>query len=198
MPVVVTISGSPSVRSRSQGLLNRAAQVLAQQGIEIKTFTLADFPAEALLHAQFDHPSIKYLQETVAHADGLIVSTPVYKAAYSGALKVILDLLPERALAHHAVLPLATGGSPAHMLAVDYSLQPVLTALKARHVLGGIYATDKELTWGEGDVLHLSPEIDDRLHVALSRFITHLPNPGHVQLDPNTLHAQLRLGRVSL
>ncbi|GAB7127876.1 NADPH-dependent FMN reductase [Silvimonas sp. JCM 19000] len=198
MPVVVTLSGSPSARSRSQGLLNRAAQVLAQQGIEVQSFTLADFPAEALLHARFEDPSIKAWQEAVAHADGLVVSTPVYKAAYSGALKVILDVLPERALTHHVVLPLATGGSPAHMLAVDYSLQPVLTALKARHVLGGIYATDKELTWQDDGSLLLAPEIDDRLHVAISRFLAHIPNPGHVQLDPDLLHAQLRLGRVSL
>ncbi|GGP25920.1 NADPH-dependent FMN reductase [Silvimonas amylolytica] len=197
MPVVVTLSGSPSARSRSQGLLNRAAQVLVQQGITIQSFSLSDFPPDALLYAQFDHPSIARLQDAIAGADGVLVSTPVYKAAYSGALKVVLDVLPERALAHHVVLPLATGGSPAHMLAVDYALQPVLTALKARHVLGGIYATDKELTW-EGDILQLSPEIDDRLHVALARFIAHLPNPGHVQLDPDTLHAQLRLGRVSL
>ncbi|MBB5192134.1 FMN reductase [Silvimonas terrae] len=197
MPVVVTLSGSPSARSRSQGLLNRAAQVLVQQGITVQPFTLSDFPAEALLYAQFDHPAITRLQDAIASADGLLVSTPVYKAAYSGALKVVLDLLPERALAHHVVLPLATGGSPAHMLAVDYALQPVLTALKARHVLGGIYATEKELTW-EGDILQLSPEIDDRLHVALARFIAHLPNPGRIQLDPDTLHAQLRLGRVSL
>ena len=39
--------------------------------------------------------------------------------------------LPE-ALSHKVVLPIATGGSIAHMLAVDYALKPVLAALKKK------------------------------------------------------------------
>ncbi|SMC17679.1 FMN reductase [Andreprevotia lacus DSM 23236] len=198
MPTVVTISGSPSVRSRSDGLLRRAVHLLESFGVTIKAFSLADFPAESLLYAHFDHPSIVRLQQAVAEADGLIVSTPVYKSAYSGALKVILDLLPERSLAQHAVLPLATGGSPAHMLAVDYALQPVLTALKARHILGGIYATDKELVWGDNGELVVADDIAARLNTAVARFIAHLPNPGVVQLDPHALNAQIRIGGISV
>ncbi|MCS5931537.1 hypothetical protein LNQ03_06255 [Klebsiella pneumoniae subsp. pneumoniae] len=36
------------------------------------------------------------------------------------------------------VLPLATGGTIAHMLAVDYALKPVLNALKAQEILHGV------------------------------------------------------------
>lgn len=64
-----------------------------------------DFPAEDLLHAHFDSPAVQQLQAVVASADGLVVGTPVYKASFTGALKVLLDLLPERALAHKVVLP---------------------------------------------------------------------------------------------
>ncbi|SQC64268.1 FMN reductase [Klebsiella pneumoniae] len=32
------------------------------------------------------------------------------------------------------MLPLATGGTIAHMLAVDYALKPVLNALKAQEI----------------------------------------------------------------
>ncbi|KAF0814036.1 FMN reductase (NADPH) [Andreprevotia sp. IGB-42] len=198
MPTVVTLSGSPSARSRSEGLLRRASHLLESFGVTVKAFSLADFPAESLLYAHFDHPSIQHLQQTIAEADGLLISTPVYKSAYSGALKVMLDLLPERALSHHAVLPLATGGSPAHMLAVDYALQPVLTALKARHILGGIYATDKELVWGENGELNVAEDIAARLNAAVARFIAHLPNPGLVQLDPHQLTAQIRIGGISV
>ena len=62
----------------------------------------------------------------VANAQLIVVATPVYKAAYSGLLKVFLDLLPQTALAGKTVLPLATGGSPHHMLALDCALRPVL------------------------------------------------------------------------
>ncbi len=56
----------------------------------------------------------------------MVIGTPVYKAAYSGLLKSLLDLLPQYALAGKTVLPLATGGSTAHVLAIDYALRPVL------------------------------------------------------------------------
>ena len=75
-----------------------------------------------------------------------MVATPVYKAAYSGVLKVFLDLLPQSALKGKTVLPLATGGSPHHMLALDYALRPVLQSLAARHILPGVYATDGQVT----------------------------------------------------
>ncbi len=42
------------------------------------------------------------------------------------------------------VLPLATGGTVAHMLAVDYALKPVLSALKAQEILHGVFADDSQ------------------------------------------------------
>ncbi len=44
------------------------------------------------------------------------------------------------------MLPLATGGTIAHMLAVDYALKPVLNALKAREILHGVFADDSRVT----------------------------------------------------
>ena len=67
-------------------------------------------------------------------ADAIVVATPVYQAAYSGLLKVFLDLLPQFAFRGKAVLPIVTGGSPAHVLAVDYALRPVLANLGAAHI----------------------------------------------------------------
>ena len=40
---------------------------------------------------------------------------------------------------------LATGGSLAHLLALDYALKPVLSALGARDILDGVFATDAQL-----------------------------------------------------
>ncbi|WP_432723492.1 NADPH-dependent FMN reductase [Jeongeupia wiesaeckerbachi] len=198
MSTIVTLSGSPSAKSRSHGLLTRASRLLESYGITIRAFTLGDFDAETLLYGKFDDPAVIAFQKAVADADGLIVATPVYKAAYSGALKLLLDLLPERALHHHAVLPLATGGSPSHMLAVDYALQPVLTSLKARHIVGGIYATERELTWRDDGYLELAPEIEQRLTQAVSRLLAHLPDPGQVLLHPDQLNQQIRGARISV
>lgn len=81
----------------------------------------------------------------VAKADALVVATPIHKAACSGLLKTFLDLLPQHAFAGKPVLPLATGGSPAHFLALDYSLRPVLTALGAQ-VAQGWFVLDRHIT----------------------------------------------------
>ena len=133
--------------------------------------------------------------EQVLAADGLLVATPVYKASFAGALKVLLDLLPERALANKVVLPLATGGSQAHMLAVDYALKPVLAALKAQETLQGVFATDEQIRYDATPALASSLEL--RLHEALEQFVSALarrPTP----IAPSVLNDRLVNARWSI
>lgn len=196
--LVVTLGGSPSQRSRSGVLLDHTRNWLQQQGVEVVSYQIRDFPAEDLLHARFDSPKIIDLLQQVANADGLVIATPVYKASFSGALKTILDLLPERALAHKIVLPMATGGSIAHMLAVDYALKPVLSALKAQELLHGIFAEDSQIAYGEGSAqAQLVPVLEQRLNEALETFYSAMarrPKP----LDPNVLNERLLSARWSI
>lgn len=142
---VITLAGSPRFPSRSSALLEYAREKLNGQDVEVYHWNLHNFEPEDLLYARFDSPALKTLVEQLKEADGLIVATPVYKAAYSGALKTLLDLLPERALEGKVVLPLATGGTVAHLLAVDYALKPVLSALKAQEILHGVFADDSQV-----------------------------------------------------
>ena len=196
--LVVTLGGSPSQRSRSGVLLDKTRQWLQQQGVEVVSYQIRDFPAEDLLHARFDSPKVIDLLQQVANADGLVIATPVYKASFSGALKTVLDLLPERALAHKIVLPMATGGSIAHMLAVDYALKPVLSALKAQELLHGIFAEDSQIAYAEGSAqAQLVPVLEQRLHEALETLygaMARRPKP----LDPNLLNERLLSARWSI
>jgi FMN reductase len=107
---------------------------------------LRDLPAAALVRADFDDPAIRRAREQVAAARLVVIATPIYKAAYSGLLKIFLDLLPQDALRGKTVLALGTGGSAAHLLALDYALKPVLAALGARHILDAVYAVDAQFT----------------------------------------------------
>ena len=196
--LVVTLGGSPSQRSRSGVLLDHAKRWLNQQGVEVVSYQVRDFPAEDLLHARFDSPKIIDLLQQIENADGLVIATPVYKASFSGALKTVLDLLPERALSHKVVLPIATGGSIAHMLAVDYALKPVLSALKAQEMLQGIFAEDNQIAYGEGSAqAQLVPVLEQRLHESLEHFYSALarrPKP----LDPSILNQRLITARWSI
>lgn len=141
---IVGISGSPTAPSRSTALLQLAQQRLEGVGSRIDTIEARRLPAQALLHAQFDDLQIKQAVATVAEAQVVLVSTPIYKAAYSGLLKAFLDLLPQDGLRGKTVLPLATGGSIAHLLALDYALKPVLSALGAHDILAPVFATDTQ------------------------------------------------------
>ena len=196
--LVVTLGGSPSQRSRSGVLLEKTRQWLQDKGVEVVSYQIRDFPAEDLLHARFDSPKVIDLLQQVANADGLVIATPVYKASFSGALKTVLDLLPERALAHKIVLPIATGGSIAHMLAVDYALKPVLSALKAQELLHGIFAEDSQIAYAEGSAqAQLVPVLEQRLHEALETLygaMARRPKP----LDPNVLNERLLSARWSI
>ena len=103
---------------------------------------MRDLPAVELLPGKSSHAAIRRAVEEIEAADGLIVATPIYKASYTGILKAPLDVLRQAGFAGKTVLPLATGGTLAHLLAVDYAPRPVLTALGARHVAPGAFLLD--------------------------------------------------------
>ncbi|TBU99789.1 NADPH-dependent FMN reductase [Stutzerimonas kirkiae] len=196
--LVVSLAGSPSERSRGGVVLEKAREWLQGRGVEVVCYGIRDFVAEDLLHACFDSPQVLRLREHIAAADGLLVATPVYKASIAGALKVLLDLLPERALADKVVLPIATGGSEAHMLVVDYALKPVLAALKAQEVLQGVYAIDRQVSYAEPErPASLEPSLQRRLDDALAQFFEILARRPRA-LAPETLYERLVQSRWSI
>ncbi len=172
---VAALAGSPSSRSRSAALLRHALEGLPGGGPAQALIDIRSLPADALLRADAREPAIADALAHVQAAELVLVSTPIYKAAYSGVLKLFLDLLPADGLRGKRVLPLATGGSLAHLLAVDYALRPVLTALGAREILDTVYATDAQF---EADAAgHWCPDsaVRERLGRALSGAATPAP-----------------------
>jgi FMN reductase len=160
---ILLLAGSPSNQSRSTRLLHYVGGQQALREFHQHILNVRDLPAEALLHADFTNAELKAVQEQVRQADAIIVSTPVYQAAYSGILKAFLDLLPQTGLTGKLVLPLATGGSQSHMLALDYALRPVLSALGAKHILPSIYATEAQIQWNSEQGLLLDASIAERV-----------------------------------
>jgi FMN reductase len=164
---VLLIAGSPSAPSRSAVLLDAVAARLAQREVPVERIAIRELAAHALLLGEASHPSVQNAVDQLRRADVIVIATPVYKAAYSGVLKVFLDLLPQSALKGKTVLPLATGGSPHHMLALDYALRPVLQSLAARHILPGVYATDGQVTLQPEGAYQLQADLAQRLDDAV-------------------------------
>ena len=169
---VLLIAGSPSTPSRSTALLDAVGERLAQRHARIERLAIRELPAQALLLADWNHPAIVNAIAKVAEARVVVVATPVYKAAYSGVLKVFLDLLSQNALKGKTVLPLATGGSPHHMLALDYALRPVLQSLSARHILPGVYASDSQITLTPENAYQVHHDLAERLNEAVEVLAT--------------------------
>lgn len=184
---ILLLAGSPSIPSRSTRLLHHVGERLALLGHRYAKLHVLDLPPQALLHADFSNSDIKLAKAQVEQSAAVIISTPVYKAAYSGVLKAFLDLLPQDGLSGKLVLPLATGGSQSHMLALDYALRPVLSALGARHVLPGIFATDAQIGWSAGKGLTLDPGIEQRVSTGvehLSAILHASPSSGPEHFSP--------------
>jgi FMN reductase len=178
MASILSVSGSPSATSRTARLLDRVGVRLTAHGHQVTTLHVRTLPSEALLGASFGHPAIVAATELFARADGIVIGTPVYKAAYSGLLKSLLDLLPQYALTGKTILPLATGGTTAHVLAIDYALRPVLSSMGAGHILQGWFVLDRHITVHEDGSTDLETDTDAMLTRLVDRFsaaIDHTP-----------------------
>jgi FMN reductase len=171
MSSVLIISGSPSSTSRTERLARSIAGRIGLRDVRASLLDVRDLPAEDLLHARFEAPSIVEAARRVSDADGIVIATPVYKAAYSGLLKTFLDVLPQFALRGKVVLPLATGGTVAHVLAIDYALRPVLSSLDPLHVVNGLFLLDKQITLLENGEIALETEVDQKLNGAIEQFL---------------------------
>lgn len=154
MSSILSISASPQPVSSTYSLVTHVNRRLIAAGHTVRTLPVRTLPATPLLVGDVTHPALIDAIAAVRDADALVVATPVYQSSYSGLLKVFLDLLPQFALRGKTVLPLATGGSPAHVLAVDYALRPLLSSLGAAHVTPGWFVPSGHIrTFADGGVL---------------------------------------------
>jgi len=168
---VLLLGGSPSAPSSTWRLLQLVGARLAAQGHRTDALQVRDLPAHALLRADASDPAIVLALAQIAEADAVVIGTPVYKASFSGILKTFLDLLPQFGLAGKLVLPLATGGSQSHMLAIDYALRPVLASMGPRAILPGIYATSEQLPWHPDGTLTPHAAIAARIDAGIEHLV---------------------------
>jgi SsuE family FMN reductase len=200
MSTIVTIAGSPSSSSSSDALLSHVVRRILRAGHTVRPLVLRELPPAALLGADVTDPEIAAAVEAIQDADAIVVVSPVYKAAYSGLLKVFLDLLPQFAFRGKSVLPLVTGGTPAHVLAVDYALRPVLNSLGAAHIGQGWFVLASHIrVFPDGGVL-IDPasaapvaEVTENFLAALGRHA-----PASTPLPPATRRVSAQAGAPDL
>ncbi|WP_217140014.1 NAD(P)H-dependent oxidoreductase [Streptomyces sp. AC627_RSS907] len=182
MATVLSVSGSPSAASRTSRLLRRPDDRPAAQGHEVIPLGVRTLPVEALLGAGVGHPAIVEAVALFARADGVVVGTPVHKASCSGVRKALLALLPQYTPTGKTGLPLATGGSTAHVSAIGYALRPVLDPMGAAYIVQGRFTPDRDITAHEDGALTVAPgaaaapaHVADRFSTALGGARAHGP-----------------------
>lgn len=169
MSFVLVVSGSPAPVSKSGRLADHVCDALEERGVKTRHLRVRDLPPHSLLAGDAGDPTIERAVRLVEEADGVVFVTPTYKASYSGLMKAFLDLLPQYALAGKAALPLAVGGSIAHVMMLDYAFRPVLQSMGVRHCVQGCFLIESAL-----DVASLDFVVDDRARQMLDQAIAAL------------------------
>jgi FMN reductase len=179
MTRILTVSGSPFPSSRTELLAEWLAARIAGEGFDVRTLYLRDLPPDDLLGFRTEEPALHAALRLVEKAHGVVLVTPVHKAAYSGLLKVFLDVLPQHGFDGKVIFPMAVGGSMAHALAIDYGLWPVLASMGSSHVISSVFVHDRLLERTEPGGLKVECEIEKRIEVGVREFSLSLRRHHH-------------------
>ena len=143
----VVVVGNPRLGSRTRQAAELVVERLTGEPPHV-VIELAEL-GPALL--AWDDPAVAEAKQTVLDADLLVVASPVFKASFTGLLKLFLDHFDAGALGGKPTVPLMLGGSPAHTLAAEVHLKPVLSEIGASCPTPALYLLDSE--WESSPVL---------------------------------------------
>lgn len=136
---VSVVVGNPKPKSRTLQAGLMAARKLS--GAEPNhVLDLADLGGGLL---EWGNKAVAEATFLLQQSDFVIVASPTYKATYTGLLKLFLDQIPANGLKGIVGLPIMLGAGPAHALAPELLLKPVLVELGAICPVAGLYLTEK-------------------------------------------------------
>ena len=158
MVKAVIINGGNNKTSRLTGIHQFIESNMAHVQVATESIYVHELPSKDLLTANFESEEIIQANQVVAKADIIFVLTPIYKASFTGILKTYLDVLPQKALEGKRIVPIALGGSIGHLLAIEYTLKPVLSVLGATEILNTVYIVDQQIERLENNKYKIADE----------------------------------------
>ncbi len=144
----VFISGSPQTGSRSTRIATAIAERLEAGDVRVRRFGLSDFESAELVYARADGGAVRRYIEVVESASAVVLSTPVYKASYSGGLKLLLDILPPDALRGKTVLAVASARISGHFQGVQRALDDLYRFFDVGFVIPSVFVVDEQVSVG--------------------------------------------------
>jgi FMN reductase len=131
-PRVAVVVGNPKPESRTLAAATHLAHELAGHDAD----PVVDLATLGPALLDWSSPTVLDLVAAVGQAELVVVASPTYKGAYTGLLKLFLDRFAAGDGLRGLAVPLMLGGSPAHALAPELTLRPVLTEIGGTTVRG--------------------------------------------------------------
>jgi FMN reductase len=147
--VVSAGTGDPSstrlladrIASRATALAARHENTLTVSVIELRE--LAADIASALT-SQLITPKLEQAIAALGQADGIVASTPVYKAGPSGLFTSFFDVLDNDLLIGKPVVLAATAGTARHALVADDQMRPLFAFLRTMAAPTSVFAAPED------------------------------------------------------
>lgn len=149
---VVVVSGGTSDPSSTRLLADRIAQrvtakaVGREQTVTTQVVDLRELATEitTAVVSRLTGPKLEKAVAALGEADGIVVSTPVYKAGPSGLLMSFFQVLDNDLLVAKPVVLAATAGTARHALVVDEQLRSLFAYLRTTTVPTSLFASTED------------------------------------------------------
>ncbi|MEV6239066.1 CE1759 family FMN reductase [Lentzea sp. NPDC051838] len=151
---LVIVSAGTSDPSSTRLLADRVAQRVATLGLQkqltigIKTIELRELAGDIANALVSNHigPKLQQAIDALQHADGIVASTPVYKAGASGLFTSFFQILDNDLLIAKPVVLAATAGTARHALVVDDQMRGLFAYLRTVVVPTSLFAATEDWT----------------------------------------------------
>jgi FMN reductase len=176
---LVVVTAGTSDPSATRMLADRAAarvgEVAERRGLTVTTqvVDLRELATEitTAMVSQLVGPKLRKAVDALGAADGVIASTPVYKAGASGLFTSFFQVLDNDLLIAKPVILAATAGTARHALVVDDQLRTLFAYLRTTVVATSLFAAPED--WSD-------PSLDGRVRRAALELVV-LMETGYAQ-----------------
>ena len=159
-------SDPSSTRLLANRLADRSSELAACHGrtVTSSVIELREISADicTALISQLITPRLQTAITTLREADGIIASTPVYKAGPSGLFTAFIDILDDDLIIARPVVLAATAGTARHALVVDDQMRSMFAYLRALTIPTSLFAAPED--WGD-------PDLNKRIDRAAVEFV---------------------------
>jgi FMN reductase len=149
---LAVVSAGTSDPSSTRLLADRAAErvtaAAASRGsnVRVNVFELREISADisTALVSQLITPKLQRAITALGEADGIIASTPVYKAGPSGLFTSFFDILDDDLIIAKPVMLAATAGTARHALVADDQMRALFAYLRTLTVPTSLFAAPED------------------------------------------------------